>query len=91
MVRDLRAELRERKRDGRTECSHLYRPTRTKYERCENCGDHFPCKKICTHLDCGEARMELGLDFDFSDAVYEAFTMQVYDEVGRCIFDNTES
>lgn len=29
-----------------------------KHERCNGCGDRFPCAKACGHLDCERARQE---------------------------------
>lgn len=28
--------------------------------KCEGCGDRFPCAHACKHLDCQEARAQLG-------------------------------
>lgn len=44
----------------RNQCeSHAWYPTRKKEgeEKCEFCGDMFPCKRNeCEHLDCDEVR-----------------------------------
>lgn len=28
------------------------------YEKCQGCGDYFPCKYSCSHLDCAQRRAE---------------------------------
>lgn len=25
-------------------------------QRCQECGDRFPCRRLCGHVDCAEAR-----------------------------------
>lgn len=44
-------------------CKRLthWRLTRRGVERCEGCGDRFPCARAhCGHVDCRERRLELG-------------------------------
>ena len=51
------SSVAERQPDGVMEYCHrcrrktLWRKSRG-IERCEGCGDRFPCARSCTHLDC---------------------------------------
>lgn len=35
-----------------------------KFQRCTGCGDRFPCKKKCEHLDCMQVKGIKVLDED---------------------------
>lgn len=37
---------------------HSWNGATLDHETCSRCGEHFPCKSACTHLDCMEARGE---------------------------------
>jgi len=45
----------------RAACPHHYIPKRNGVQRCEHCGDQFPCRDNCIHLDCIERAIGLGL------------------------------
>lgn len=35
-----------------TRCAHSWRPLNAKRERCEKCGEVYPCRHECSHYDC---------------------------------------
>ena len=41
-----------------TRCSHVDKPIRRGGVQCTVCGDRFPCKADCGHIDCRMERRE---------------------------------
>jgi hypothetical protein len=39
-----------------TNDSHNWNGATLEHETCSRCGEHFPCKGECTHVDCKEAK-----------------------------------
>lgn len=84
-VRNLNAELRA-KRVAKKECSHPHWIEGKRYDKCSLCNTTFPCRGECTHLDCSEARIERGMDFDYQDGCHE-FAVMYMNEAGRILFE----
>lgn len=41
----------------RRSCRHVWRvAARGRHEVCAECGDRFPCRGTCTHIDCAMER-----------------------------------
>lgn len=66
------------------------RPTDATGQRCEGCGDRFPCRHACQHLDCEAAREELasarqaarGRTADAGDVAAPASTEEAWAHAG---------
>jgi len=44
----------------RKTCStHTWRTMRSGVETCETCGTRYPCRALCSHVDCADRRVEL--------------------------------
>jgi len=53
------AALNRSVRERREACMHTWSRRRSGVERCAGCGDQFPCKRRCYHVDCITRRLEL--------------------------------
>jgi hypothetical protein len=69
-------------RRRRRHCRHQWRPARRGAgESCGLCGDRFPCRHLCHHLDCADVRRRIPGRLPF--------TVRVVATDGTIIFDNS--
>ena len=89
-MRDLVAEVRAMRKKTKASCHHHWQETKGRHDRCSLCKEWFPCRKECGHLDCNEARIERGLDFDYSDECYEVPVVYTDVATGEVLLDGLE-
>jgi len=78
-------------RRKRAACPHDYKRKRSGVERCEVCGDRFPCaSNNCLHLDCIERAMELGLREFPTDYPYTIRVIDMRGPLEVVVIDTTD-
>lgn len=77
-------------RSKRSQCRHTKTNTkRNGTVRCVDCGDEYPCRSSCTHIDCAEERIKLGHTTEWPANL--PFTVRVIDTDGiHILFDNSD-
>lgn len=91
---DFRKLARAAAKARRSGCVHEWVKRKSGFERCSNCGDHYPCKSLtCEHLDCIEDGIALGLrkgfprSFSFDVTSLNKGHTNPADDCAGCTFD----
>jgi len=73
----------------RTSCKHTWVKKRSGVERCSDCGDQFPCRKNCWHVDCWVRRLNLGW-VEHYPIEWANRSMRISDGKGGYVYDTLD-
>jgi hypothetical protein len=88
---DFTKKLREHRRRRTAACRHpVVSSDRKGFDVCISCGDSFPCRVACGHVDCLIRRQEMGALIVVPETMIPQGVRVIDTETGRVLFDTSD-